>query len=72
MSPDKVTTLLDLAGLVLLAFAAGAALFPLIGWSSAAGAGLVLLVGSRVIVWIAAPQTAPKWWRRLRGGGGDG
>ena len=70
MTPEKVTTLLDLAGLVLLAFGVGAALFPLIGWSGAAGSGLVLLAGSRVIVWIAAPGSAPKWWRRLRGGDG--
>jgi len=68
MTPDKVTTLLDLTGLMLLAFGAGAALFPLIGWSGAAGSGLVLLAGSKVIVWIAAPGSAPKWWRR--GGGG--
>jgi hypothetical protein len=67
---EKVTTLLDLAGLVLLAFAAAAGLFPLIGWASAAAAGVVLLAGSRVIVWIAVPMTAPKWWRRLRGGDG--
>lgn len=70
MSPEKVTTLLDLAGLVLLAFAAAAALFPLIGWSSTGAAAVVLLAGSRVIVWVAAPQTAPRWWRRLRGGDG--
>jgi hypothetical protein len=67
MSPEKVTTLLDLAGLALLAFGAGAALFPLIGWASTAGAALVLLGGSRAIVWVAAPELAPRWWRWLRG-----
>lgn len=70
MSLEKVTTLLDLAGLVLLAFGIGAALFPAIGLASAAASALVLLAGSRVIVWIAQPAGAPKWWRRLRGGEG--
>lgn len=70
MSLEKVTTLLDLAGLVLLAFGAGAALFPAIGLASVAASAVVLLAGTRVIVWIAKPAGAPKWWRRLRGGEG--
>jgi hypothetical protein len=70
MSLERVTTVLDLAGLVLLAFGAGAALFPAIGLASVAASAVVLLAGSRVIVWIARPAEAPKWWRRLRGGEG--
>lgn len=79
MSQEKVTTLLDLAGLVLLAFGAGAALFPVIGLASVAASAVVLLAGSRVIVWVANGAVRPKWlgqlgeWvakrsRRLRGG----
>lgn len=70
MSPEKVTTFLDLAGLVLLAFGAGAALFPYVGLACVAVSSVVLLGGSRVIVWVAAPDSAPRWWRRLRGGDG--
>lgn len=65
---DWVTTLLDLAALLLVAFGVAAAVFPLIGWASAVFAGLVLGAGSRAIVWIAAPSSAPAWWKRLRGG----
>lgn len=65
---ELVTTLLDLAALLLLAFGTGAALFPVLGWASAAASGVVLLAGARVIVWIGVPEAAPKWWRRLRRG----
>jgi hypothetical protein len=68
MPRELVTTLLDLIGLVLLAFGAAAGLFPLIGLAGVCVAGVVLLVGSRVAVWTGSPETAPTWWRRLRGG----
>lgn len=81
MSLEKVTTLLDLTGLVLLAFGVGAALFPLVGLASVSASALVLLAGARVIVWVAKGAVRPKWlgqlgeWvakrlRRLRGGEG--
>lgn len=55
---DLVTTLLDVLGLLLLATGAGAAAYPLIGWSAMAASGGVVLVGS--------------WWAaRQRGTGGD-
>jgi hypothetical protein len=64
---DIITTLLDLVGLLLLAFATAAALFPVLGLAAAGGSAAVLLAGARVIEWVGAPQTAPHWWRRLRG-----
>ncbi|WP_199444464.1 hypothetical protein [Umezawaea beigongshangensis] len=67
MSRETVTTLIDLAALVLLAFGAGAAVFPLVGWAATAVAGVVLFGGARVIDWIGTPALAPVWWRRLRG-----
>ncbi|ONF62287.1 hypothetical protein [Amycolatopsis keratiniphila] len=69
MSRDLVTTLLDLAGLLLVAAGIGAALFPLIGWATLGPVGVLLLAGSRVAVWIGTPAAAPVWWRKLRGGG---
>ncbi|WP_414943316.1 hypothetical protein [Amycolatopsis sp. cmx-11-32] len=68
MSRDLVTTLLDLAGLLLVAAGIGAALFPLIGWAALGPVGVLLLAGSRVAVWIGTPSAAPTWWKRLRGG----
>jgi hypothetical protein len=65
---DAITTWLDLAGLALLAVGAGAALLPVIGWAALAVVGLVLLAGARVIDWVAVPDAAPAWWRRMRGG----
>lgn len=65
---EWITTLLDLVALLLVAFGAAAAVFPLIGWASAIVGGLVLGAGSRVIVWIASPSSAPAWWKKLRGG----
>ena len=44
------TTLLDVLGLLLLAFGAAAALFPVAGWAAAGVAGVVVLAGS----WLAA------------------
>jgi formate hydrogenlyase subunit 3/multisubunit Na+/H+ antiporter MnhD subunit len=64
---DAVTTVLDTAALVLIAFGLAAAVFPLIGWACAAVAGGVLLAGVRVATWLAAPAKAPQWWRRLQG-----
>ncbi|MFD9706201.1 hypothetical protein [Lentzea sp. NPDC059081] len=69
MSRELITTLLDLAALLLVAFGVAAAVFPLIGWAAAALGGLVLGAGSRAIVWIGEPSSAPAWWKRLRGGG---
>jgi hypothetical protein len=68
VSRELITTLLDLAALLLVAFGAAAAVFPLIGWASVMIGGLVLGAGSRAIVWIAAPSSAPAWWKKLRGG----
>lgn len=65
MDRNTITTLLDLAGLLLLAAGAGALAYPLLGWGCVAAAGVVLLAGSRVILWIAAPAAAPSWWRWL-------
>ncbi|MDX8050411.1 hypothetical protein SK571_13550 [Lentzea sp. BCCO 10_0798] len=65
---EWITTLLDLAALLLVAFGAGAAVFPLIGWASVAVAGLVIGAWSRVIVWIATPSSAPAWWKKLQAG----
>lgn len=65
---ELITTLLDLGALLLVAFGLAAAVFPLIGWASAVVAGLVLGAGSRAIVWIAEPSSAPAWWKKLRGG----
>ena len=45
-----VTTLLDVAGLLLVAAGAGAAVFPVLGYAALAVAGAVLLVGSQVAV----------------------
>lgn len=45
---DVVTTVLDVAGLLLVAAGAGAAVRPLIGWSALAVAGVVVLAGSQV------------------------
>ncbi|SES21050.1 hypothetical protein [Lentzea albida] len=81
MSLERVTTVLDLAGLVLLAFGIGAALFPLVGLACVTASAVVLLAGSRVIVWVSKGAVRPKWlgqlgeWvatrlRRLRGGEG--
>lgn len=66
--PELVTTLLDLVGLVALAVGLGFAAGYLIGWAAIAVAGVVLLAGSRVIVWLAVPSAAPSWWTRLREG----
>jgi hypothetical protein len=68
---DLITTLLDLTGLVLLAAGLGFAAGLLLGWAALAVTGLVLLAGSRVIVWVSAPQAAPVWWRSLANRGGE-
>lgn len=65
-SPDLVTTLLDLVGLVALAVGLGFAAGYLIGWAGIAVTGVVLLAGARVIEWLAVPGSAPSWWQRLR------
>lgn len=67
---DLVTTALDLAGLLLLAAGAGFAMYPLIGWPAVGCTGIVLLAGSRVIMWVATPNHAPRWWRKLARKGG--
>lgn len=68
LSRELITTLLDLAALLLVAFGAAAALFPLIGWASALAGGAVLYGGARVIEWVAEPRRAPAWFKRLSGG----
>lgn len=71
MFRDIVTTLVDVAGLVLVAIGIGAALFPFVGLAAAIAAGAVLLAGGRVAEWVADPKTAPAWWRRRFSGGED-
>lgn len=56
---EVTSTLLDVLGLLLIAFGAGAALYSLIGWSAAAASGAVILAGA----WWADRQPGP--------GGGD-
>lgn len=60
MLHDLLTSLLDALGLLLVAAGACAALFPLIGWASLAGAGVVVLAGS----WWSARQAGPAGGRR--------
>lgn len=55
---DVVTTLLDTAGLALVAAGAGVAAGYLIGWSALAVSGGVVLAGS--------------WWATRRDGGNGG
>lgn len=43
---DRITTLLDVLGLLLVALGVGAFLYPLIGLGSAVGAGVTVLIGS--------------------------
>ncbi len=49
---DVMTTALDALALVLVAFAAGAAVFPTFGWPSAGLSGLVLFTGVRLADWL--------------------
>ncbi|MFD4000853.1 hypothetical protein [Streptomyces rubiginosohelvolus] len=46
MVRDLMTTWLDMLGLVLIAAGAAAGLHPLIGWTSLAVGGVVILAGS--------------------------
>ena len=72
MFRDIVTTLVDVAGLALVALGIGAALFPVVGYAAAIATGAVLLAGGRVADWVADSKTAPAWWRRrFRAGGED-
>lgn len=46
---EAMTTVLDVAGLLLVAAGAGAGVYPLIGWAALAVTGAVVLAGS----WLA-------------------
>lgn len=50
---ERVTTLLDAVGLLLVAGGAGGAAYPWIGWGAPGVSGLIVLGGS----WWAARQT---------------
>lgn len=47
-----VTTILDAAGLALVAAGVAALAFPVIGWACLTVAGVVLLVGSLLASWL--------------------
>lgn len=47
-----ITTLFDALGLLLVAAGAAAAIFPIVGWACLAAAGIVLLIGSALSVWL--------------------
>jgi ABC-type multidrug transport system permease subunit len=66
---DIVTTLVDLLGLLAVAVGLGFAASLLIGPAAIAVSGAILLLGVRIMGWVAFPGTAPSWWRWLRKGG---
>lgn len=50
---DKVTTLLDALGLLLIAAGVGAGLYPFLEWWAVSIAGLIVLLGSGAAAWQA-------------------
>lgn len=65
---DIVTTLVDLLGLLGVAVGLGFAASLLIGPAAIAVSGAILLLGVRVMDWVASPGLAPAWWKWLRKG----
>lgn len=66
---EWITTGLDLVGLLALAVGLGFAASLIVGPASIAVSGVILLLGSRVILWVTVPNSAPRWWQRMRRGG---
>jgi hypothetical protein len=66
---DVITTIYDALGLLAIAVGGAFAASWLIGWASIAVGGGIILVGVRVMDWVATPGQAPRWWRRIREGG---
>lgn len=66
---DVVTTLGDFLGLLAVAVGLGFAASLLIGPVAIAVSGAVLLLGVRIVEWVASPELAPAWWQWLRKGG---
>jgi hypothetical protein len=66
---DVITTLYDALGLLAIAVGASCGAFLLIGWACILVGGVIMLMGVRIINWVATPSQAPSWWRRIREGG---
>ena len=56
---EVITTVLDVLAVLLVAFGAAAALFPLVGWASVAVAGVVVLAFVRAHEAIARRRAVP-------------
>jgi hypothetical protein len=66
---DVITTIYDAIGLLAVAVGASCGAFLLIGWACILVGGVIMLIGVRIMDWVAAPSSAPRWWRRIREGG---